>query len=83
VSMLWKLDACGQAELVRKREVTPRELVQAAIERIEAVDPRINAVVTPLFDRALEQASRGLPAGPFRGVPLLLKDFLCETAGDP
>jgi hypothetical protein len=83
VSELWKLDACGQAELVRKRKVTAAELVQAAIARIEQLNPRVNAVVTPLFDRAHAQVSRGIPAGPFGGVPLLLKDFLCETAGDP
>ena len=83
MSALWKLDACGQAELVRKREVTPVELVQAAIARIEQLNPRVNAVVTPLFDRAHVRVSRGIPAGPFGGVPLLLKDFLCETAGDP
>lgn len=81
--MLWKLDACGQAELVRKGEVTSTELVQTAIARIEELNPRVNAVVTPLFDRALAQASRGIPSGPFAGVPLLLKDFLCQTAGDP
>ncbi|MGI9077876.1 MAG: amidase [Gemmatimonadaceae bacterium] len=80
---LWKLDACGQAELVRSREITPIELVQAAIGRIEELNTRVNAVVTPLFDRALAQASGDVPAGPFSGVPLLLKDFLCETAGDP
>ena len=83
MSVLWKLDACGQAELVRKREVTPAELVQAAIARIEQLNHRVNAVVTPLFDRALAQASRTIPGRPFGGVPLLLKDFLCETAGDP
>ncbi|HSJ65395.1 MAG TPA: amidase [Gemmatimonadaceae bacterium] len=83
MSVLWKLDACAQAELVRKREVTPTELVQSAIARIEQLDPLLNAVITPLFDRALEYANRGIPAGPFGGVPLLLKDFLCETAGDP
>jgi amidase len=83
VTVLWKLDACGQADLVRKREVTPTELVECAIARIEQLDPRVNAVVTPLFDRALAQARHGVPAGPFGGVPLLLKDFLCETAGDP
>lgn len=80
---LWKLDACGQAELVRKREVTPTELVESAITRIERLNPRVNAVVTPLFDGALAQAARGGSGGPFAGVPLLLKDFLCETTGDP
>jgi amidase len=83
VSDLWRLDACGQAELVRNREVTPKELVEAAIARIEQLNPRINAVATPLFDRALAQATDRRPSGVFGGVPLLLKDFLCETAGDP
>ena len=80
---LWKLDACAQAELVRRREVSSVELVRAAIARIEALNPRLNAVITPLFDRAMVDAGGKLPDGPFTGVPLLLKDFLCETAGDP
>ena len=83
VSPVWKLDACGQADLVRTRKVTPTELVRDAITRIEHLNPRVNAVVTPLFDRALARASRGIPSGVFGGVPLLLKDFLCQTAGDP
>ena len=83
MSEYWKLDACGQAELVRKGEVAPTELVEAAIARIEELNGRINAVVTPLFDRALAQARGDVPAGKFAGVPLLLKDFLCESAGDP
>ena len=83
MSELWKLDACGQAELIRSRAISPIELVKAAIGRIEEFNPRINAVITALFDRALAQARGGVPAGPFSGVPLLLKDFLCETAGDP
>lgn len=83
VSGLWKFDACAQAELVRKREVSAAELVQAAIDRIEQWNPRVNAVVTTLFDRALAQAGRGTADAPFGGVPLLLKDFLCETAGHP
>jgi len=78
------LDATAQAELVRQGRVQPIELVDAAIERIERLNPILNAVITPLFDRARAQAaSPALPAGPFRGVPLLLKDFLCHTAGDP
>ena len=78
------LDATAQAELVRRGEVQPIDLVEAAIARIERLNPTLNAVITPLFDRARAQASAaGLPAGPFRGVPLLLKDFLCHTAGDP
>jgi amidase len=77
------LDATAQAELVRRREVTPAELVDAAIARIEALDAELNAVVTPLFDKAREAAAGQLPDGPFRGVPLLLKDLGCHSAGDP
>ncbi len=78
------LDATAQAELVRQGTVQPIELVDEAIERIERLNPMLNAVITPLFDKARAQAtSPALPAGPFRGVPLLLKDFLCHTADDP
>ena len=78
------LDATAQAELVRDREASPRELVDAAIGRIERLNPRLNAVITPLFEKALRQASSpDLPSGPFRGVPLLLKDLICHSAGDP
>ncbi len=58
--------------------------VEGAIARIERLNPLLNAVITPLFDQARAAAAApDLPAGPFRGVPLLLKDFLCHTAGDP
>ena len=69
------LDATAQAELVRRREVTPLELVDAAIARIERNDPKLNAVVTRTFERARAAASSPLPDGPFRGVPFLLKDL--------
>jgi len=78
-----KLDATAQAELVRKREATPLDLVDAAIARIEAINPKINAVITPLFEKARAQASGRLPDGPFRGVPFLLKDLICQSEGDP
>jgi len=78
------LDAVAQAELVRKKEVTPLELVDAAIARIEKGNPQLNAVITPLFDKARAQAKSGnIPDGPFRGVPFLLKDLVCASAGDP
>ncbi len=80
---LSRLDATAQAELVRDGEATPVELVDAAIERIEAVNPEINAVITPLFEKAREAAAGELPDGPFRGVPTLLKDLLAHSAGDP
>jgi amidase len=76
------LDLVGQAELVRRGEVTPLELVDAAIGRIEAVNPALNAVPIPLFERARSQAaSRDLPDGPLRGVPFLVKDLGAAMAG--
>jgi amidase len=74
------LDATAQAELVRTGQMTAAELVTAAIERIEALNPVLNAVVTPVFDRAAE-AAQACPAGPFCGVPYLLKDLACEMEG--
>jgi amidase len=77
------LDATGQAALVRSGEVSPTELVEAAIIRIEKLDPELNAVIWPLFDRARTEAAGDLPDGPFRGVPFLLKDFAAELEGTP
>jgi amidase len=71
---LARLDALAQAELVRSGEVTAGELVQAAMRRRAALDPSLNAIVTSTFDRALARAARSL-AGPFSGVPFLLKDL--------
>src|SRR4051812_15199341 len=76
------LDATAQAELVRSGEVTPKELVEAAIDRIQRVNPELNAVVRERFDAARTEAAGGLPDGPFRGVPMLLKDMGCHVAGE-
>jgi amidase len=78
---LKSLDATALAELVHKKEAKPIEVVEAAIQRIERVNPILNAVVTPMYDYAREQASGPIPDGPFAGVPFLLKDFLAECAG--
>jgi amidase len=78
------LDATAQADLIRRGELSPREAVDAAIARIERLNPTLNAVIIPLFEKArAAAASRDLPDGPFRGVPFLLKDLLAYTAGDP
>ena len=68
-------DAVGLADLVRKKEVTPRELLDEAIARTAKVDPKINAVVVKHYDYAERQIDKGLPNGPFTGVPFLLKDL--------
>ena len=75
------LDAMAQADLVRRGEVTALELVEAAIERIEGLNPRLNAVVTPMFDLACRAAAGPLPDGSFAGVPFLLKDLGAAHAG--
>ncbi|MEK6328266.1 MAG: amidase [Actinomycetota bacterium] len=80
---LARLDATAQAELVRDGVASPLELVDAAIERIEALNGELNAVIHPLFEKAREAASGGLPDGPFAGVPFLLKDLGAAFAGDP
>src|SRR5450755_753211 len=77
------LDATAQADLVARREVKPEDLVDAAIARLEAFDPQLGVLVTPLFDKARDAARGVLPGGPFRGVPMLLKDLVAYSAGDP
>lgn len=80
---LARMDATAQADLVRSGEASPVELVEAAIARIEASNPELNAVIHPLFEKGLESAKGELPDGPFRGVPFLLKDLMAHSAGDP
>ena len=78
------LDATAQAELVRSGAVTPSELVDAAIARVEKLNPEINAVIFDRSEKARAEASDpALSDGPFRGVPFLLKDAVAHTAGDP
>ncbi|MGH9136193.1 MAG: amidase [Acidimicrobiales bacterium] len=82
IDQLADLDAVAQADLVHRGEVTAVELVTAAIERIEALNPTLNAVIHTSFEKALAAAAAG-PSGPFAGVPYLLKDLIVERAGDP
>jgi amidase len=78
------MDATDQAALVADRQVTPSELLEAAIERIEALNGPLNAVVMKWYDEARTTAADpGLPDGPFRGVPFLLKDLWTHFAGQP
>lgn len=80
---LSRLDATAQAELVRSRAASPVELVDAAIERIEATNPKLNAVIHERFEKARTEAASPLPDGPFTGVPFLLKDLETRSLGDP
>lgn len=77
------LDATGQAELVASGEVSPTELVTAAIQRAEKVNPALNAVIHELYDEALAAAGSLQEGLPFGGVPFLFKDLGACLAGQP
>ena len=81
-NLTWN-DATAQAGLVRRGEASPLELVEAAVERIERCDPQLNAVIHRRFAAAREEAAGELPDGPFKGVPILLKDLGAPQAGEP
>jgi amidase len=76
------LDATAQAELVRSGSVTSGELIEAALTRIASLNPQLNAVIHDRGERALAESYHA-PEGPFHGVPLLLKDAVAHSAGDP
>ena len=77
-----ELDGTALAALVKEGAVSPQELLEAAIERVEARNPALNAVVLKLYERAREKVST-LPDGPFHGIPFLLKDLKAALAGTP
>src|SRR5258705_9224714 len=82
MSQSWESeDGLGQAERVRKKELQPSELLDAAIARLERVNGDLNAVVTPMIEEARRTVLGDLPEGPFRGVPFLLKDLFAAYAG--
>jgi Asp-tRNA(Asn)/Glu-tRNA(Gln) amidotransferase A subunit family amidase len=84
MSNIPEYDACdglGLAELVRAKQVTPEELLEAAIARVEARNPAFNAVVMRLYDYGRRAIAAGLPEGPFTGVPYLLKDLNGSLGG--
>ncbi|MDN4172154.1 amidase [Nocardioides sp. SOB77] len=78
-----RLDATGLAAAVRAGEVGVREVVEESIARIEARNPAVNAVVHARVDAALAEVDAGLPDGPLRGVPVLVKDLYADVAGLP
>lgn len=74
-------DGLGLAALVAKRQIAPIELLNAVKQRFEAINPRLNATAQAFFDKAEAQIKQGLPAGPFKGVPFVLKDLGQQLAG--
>ncbi|MFM7616882.1 MAG: amidase [Actinomycetes bacterium] len=77
------LDATAQAELVRTGAASPSELVEAALARLDEVNPALNAVIHDLRDRARVEAAAGGADGPFRGVPFVVKDLDGTLGGAP
>jgi amidase len=78
-----KYDGLGLAELVAQKKITPLEIIDEAIARAEKLNPSLNAIVFKDFDRARDAAKANAPAGPFRGVPTLLKDMRAGATGMP
>lgn len=76
-------DAVGLAELVRRREVSPSELLEEAIARASRVDPELHAIVIPMTEEARARVAAGVPDGPLAGVPFLLKELVSAYAGVP
>jgi len=76
-----QFDAVGLARLIRRRKVSPSELLQTALRRIESVNPSLNAIVATMAEHAERTISQGLPAGPLRGVPFLVKDISFAMRG--
>jgi amidase len=76
-------DAVGLAQLVSSGEVSARELLEASLNRVAALNPRLNAIVNQQVDVALRDIGQGLPDGPLKGVPFLLKDLGAEAVDFP
>jgi Asp-tRNA(Asn)/Glu-tRNA(Gln) amidotransferase A subunit family amidase len=77
------LDAIGLADLVARKEISAGEVLEASVATIEALNPKLNAVVNKLYDRARSAIRHGLPEGPLTGVPILIKDITASMEGVP
>ena len=75
-------DALGLAELVKTKQVSASELLEASIARAEAYNPRFNFMAHKLYERARAAVAKGVPEGPFQGVPWLIKDLNTNIAGE-
>lgn len=78
-------DGLGLANLVKSKQVRPDELLQTAIQRCEQVNPKLNAVIIPMYEQAQRQLKNQATESnqPFAGVPFLLKDLFQEYSGVP
>lgn len=76
-------DALGLAALVRRREISAAELLDAVLQRVAEINPRLNAIVTPLYEQAHQAVHAPLPDGPFTGVPYVFKELVVSVAGAP
>jgi amidase len=75
------LDATALAGLVKNKKVKAKELVEITIENIEKLNPKLNAVVTPMYDEAMKAVKGKITTGPFAGVPFLVKDLVASCKG--
>ncbi|ALC91333.1 6-aminohexanoate hydrolase [Bacillus sp. FJAT-18017] len=78
-----EFDGLGLAELVKKKEVRPDEVIEAAIDRVEKLNPKLNAVINKMYEKARQTVRETVSEGPFSGVPMLLKDITQEIEGEP
>ena len=76
-------DATALARLIAKGEVSAKEVLETAIARAEQVNPAINAIVHKQYDQARRAIDEGVPSGPLRGVPYLIKDLGIQETGEP
>ena len=76
------LDATAQAQAIANGDISPAEAVDAAIAQAQKVNPQLNAIIHEQYDKARAQAAGSLPDGPFRGVPMVLKDLGAAQAGE-
>ena len=72
-------DGLGLAELVAKKEIAPKELLDAALQAIAKVNPKLNAILQTLPEMAAAEIRDGLGQGPFAGVPFLIKELLLQA----
>src|ERR1700736_7087992 len=78
-----KHDAVSLAGLIAKRQVSPKEVLEVAIGRAEQVNPAINAIVHQQYEQAPKAVAAGVPEGPLKGVPYLIKDLGFFETGEP